>query len=214
MRKASLERYAERKQPLVFLYNCTIGLPLHHSRKISEESRAFMSQVLQPLLQAPERVQGVWKVCLHSAWLEQNTRDWDGAQGGHITGASSGYKARCLTWRSAVMLLPMCPVASPGSAILIGNAKIRRPTALKDEPQTAHAPTATCLPQALTSTAKFRGCCSSLHELAVLVAGMYKPVGSRTITGPARWPRSCVQRTVTYRSAQMHAAAGLEHHIE
>eukprot|EP00439_Symbiodinium_sp_Y106_P046407 s4095_g5.t3 len=92
MQKASLERYAERKQPLVFLYNCTLGRPLHHSQRLSEESRAFVSQVLQPLLEAPERAQGVWKVCLHTAWLEQNMRDWDGAQGGHITGASNGYK--------------------------------------------------------------------------------------------------------------------------
>ncbi|CAE7697531.1 unnamed protein product [Symbiodinium sp. CCMP2456] len=104
MQKASLERYAERKQPLVFLYNCTLGRPLHHSQRLSEESRAFVSQVLQPLLEAPERAQGVWKVCLHSAWLEQNMRDWDGAQGGHITGASNGYKAICTTDSSLLML--------------------------------------------------------------------------------------------------------------
>ena len=30
---------------------------------------------------------------MRSAWLEQNTRDWDGAQAAHITGAAQGYQA-------------------------------------------------------------------------------------------------------------------------
>ncbi|CAJ1352278.1 unnamed protein product, partial [Effrenium voratum] len=77
--KVSLERHADRKQPLVFLYNCTLGLPLYHSRRLDQEAKEFHGSVLKPLLGDDDIAQAVWQVCSRSAWLEQNTRDWDGA---------------------------------------------------------------------------------------------------------------------------------------
>lgn len=45
----------------------------------------------QPTL-VSDRSDAIFKVCAHGAWLEQNTRDWDGAQGGTLTGTAWGYK--------------------------------------------------------------------------------------------------------------------------
>ncbi|CAL1156891.1 unnamed protein product [Cladocopium goreaui] len=73
-------------------YNCTIGLPAYYSRRLDQESKDFCNNVLKPLLQTDEFADAVWKVCSRIAWLEQNTRDWDGAQAAHITGAAQGYQ--------------------------------------------------------------------------------------------------------------------------
>lgn len=51
------------------------------------------SEVKEPACLISDRSDAIFKVCYHSAWCEQNTRDWDGAQGtGTITGTAWGYK--------------------------------------------------------------------------------------------------------------------------
>lgn len=91
MHGASLARYADRKQPLIFLYNLTIYFPEWNSHRLFEEAKKFRDSKVQELFGA--RTHAIYKVCFHSAWGEQNTRDWDNAQAGALTGAAWGYQA-------------------------------------------------------------------------------------------------------------------------
>ncbi|CAE8608352.1 unnamed protein product, partial [Polarella glacialis] len=91
MQSVVLEREADRKQPLVFLYNTLLLFPSHHSDRMMKEAETFRDGTLRAL--AGDRTDAIWKVCFHAAWCEQNTRDWDGAQAGKLTGAATGYEA-------------------------------------------------------------------------------------------------------------------------
>mmetsp|Transcript_62848 Transcript_62848/g.138320 ORF Transcript_62848/g.138320 Transcript_62848/m.138320 type:complete len:175 (-) Transcript_62848:119-643(-) len=90
MTSVELERYADRKNPVVFIYNLATW-PSAKAKQVRKEARFMLDSQLQPLV--GDRSQAIWKVCFHGAWCEQNTRDWDGAQGGTLTGAAWGYKA-------------------------------------------------------------------------------------------------------------------------
>jgi len=51
-----------------------------------------VGEIRQPPSLVSPRTDAIFKVCAHGAWLEQNTRDWDGSQGGTLTGTAWGYK--------------------------------------------------------------------------------------------------------------------------
>jgi len=51
-----------------------------------------VGEIRAPPILVSDRSDAIWKVCAHAAWFEQNSRDWDGAQGGAITGTALGYK--------------------------------------------------------------------------------------------------------------------------
>ena len=56
----SLERHADRKQPLVFMYNCTIGLPAYYSRRLEQEAKDFRDNDLKRIFEADAAVTAVW----------------------------------------------------------------------------------------------------------------------------------------------------------
>lgn len=54
--------------------------------------KVYVSEINEPPMLMSDRSHAIFKVCVHGAWLEQNTQDWDGAQSAAITGAAQGYK--------------------------------------------------------------------------------------------------------------------------
>mmetsp|Transcript_81400 Transcript_81400/g.263634 ORF Transcript_81400/g.263634 Transcript_81400/m.263634 type:complete len:173 (-) Transcript_81400:50-568(-) len=99
MQSVSLNRYADRKAPWVFIYNLAT-FPKWHADNIWKETMQMRDEKLEPLL--GDRTLAVWKVCVFSAWGEQNTRDWDGAQGAALTGAVWGFHKSLLEDRAVV----------------------------------------------------------------------------------------------------------------
>eukprot|EP00931_Biecheleriopsis_adriatica_P085887 TRINITY_DN60660_c0_g1_i1.p1 TRINITY_DN60660_c0_g1~~TRINITY_DN60660_c0_g1_i1.p1 ORF type:complete len:195 (-),score=44.15 TRINITY_DN60660_c0_g1_i1:43-576(-) len=101
MQRASLDRYADRKQPLVFVYNCTVGFPKHTAAKIFEAAEDFREEALRPLV--GDRTEAIWQVCHSGAWHEQNARDLDSAEGGALTGAFIGFQQDMLKDQGIVL---------------------------------------------------------------------------------------------------------------
>mmetsp|Transcript_59021 Transcript_59021/g.118052 ORF Transcript_59021/g.118052 Transcript_59021/m.118052 type:complete len:172 (+) Transcript_59021:104-619(+) len=88
MMSVALERYADRKAPWVLVHRA-LTWPKSQAHQLKQEAVELKEQRLKPLV--GDRTHAIWKVCDFSAWGEQNTRDWDGAQGGTITGTAWGY---------------------------------------------------------------------------------------------------------------------------
>lgn len=95
-----LDRYSDRKNPAIFLYNV-----LHGTRGESESERRLatetVDQILKPLV-GETRADAIFKMSNWAAWREQNQLDWDGSQGGYLTGHAKGYKEdaeTCELWR-------------------------------------------------------------------------------------------------------------------
>lgn len=84
-----LERYADRKNPLVFaanLYNKTWTI----AKEEQEAAGKIRDEKLRPLL--GDRADEVFTVCFHKAWAEQNSEDYENAVSDRITGSRWGYK--------------------------------------------------------------------------------------------------------------------------
>eukprot|EP00928_Gymnodinium_smaydae_P031171 TRINITY_DN22969_c0_g1_i1.p1 TRINITY_DN22969_c0_g1~~TRINITY_DN22969_c0_g1_i1.p1 ORF type:complete len:242 (+),score=43.52 TRINITY_DN22969_c0_g1_i1:37-726(+) len=90
MAGVSLERYCDRKQPFVLAYN-VVNSSWSKSSSLKEAARSLCMTELAAHI-GERRASAVNSLCHHAAWLEQNIRDWDGAQAGSITGAARGYR--------------------------------------------------------------------------------------------------------------------------
>jgi len=83
--RCTVEVLSERL--VLCLESCQLS-PEHDVRK----GTPFVNQIQMTAHLSSRRSEAISKVCIHSAWLEQNTREWDAASGGKLTGAAKGYK--------------------------------------------------------------------------------------------------------------------------
>merc|ERR1719188_1952995 len=98
MNSCYLSRYSDRKMPLIWIYNLCNGT-YRKSEQLMKDAEVWADEHLAPLV-GPERAKLIFKFTKAAAWAEQNTRDWDGASGGKLTGAAIGYKNDML-WQTA-----------------------------------------------------------------------------------------------------------------
>eukprot|EP00927_Polykrikos_kofoidii_P028227 TRINITY_DN24685_c1_g1_i1.p1 TRINITY_DN24685_c1_g1~~TRINITY_DN24685_c1_g1_i1.p1 ORF type:complete len:181 (-),score=29.65 TRINITY_DN24685_c1_g1_i1:41-583(-) len=77
MQSVELERYADRKQPCILVYNLFVDT-CGQSRLSRREAQAIRASELVPLI-GEVRADAVFRLCSHAAWCEQNTRDLDGS---------------------------------------------------------------------------------------------------------------------------------------
>lgn len=87
-RSCSLNRLADRKQPLRFINNLLQDAG-GKSRAALDAARVICNERLKPLV--GEKAEEVFHTSFSCAWQEQNQRDYHTAVGGKLTGARAGY---------------------------------------------------------------------------------------------------------------------------